>query len=278
MPPLAHVRKLPYCGPSSQHFLFLSLSMIQSTKMGQSTFREHLHLALILLLLRLESAVTSDPPHSCYGAPGLPGIPGVPGRDGRDGLKGAKGEPGIPAIPTMQGPKGMKGEPGIPGLRGKMGPFGPAGPPGDPGVMGAAGQQGLPGSFKRMQQSAFSVTRQTGEHPMKNSPVIFNNVITNINNDYSTTTGKFTSKISGLYYFVYHSSMERNLCILLFQDTVKKASFCDHKTNNIQVTSGGILLHLKAGNQVWLEVNDYNGMVGTGESDSIFSGFLLFPD
>jgi len=61
--------------------------------MGQS-FRDQLHLALILLLLRLESAVTSDPPHSCYGAPGLPGMPGVPGRDGRDGLKGAKGEPG----------------------------------------------------------------------------------------------------------------------------------------------------------------------------------------
>ncbi|XP_048823891.1 complement C1q subcomponent subunit C isoform X2 [Lagopus muta] len=185
---------------------------------------------------------------------------------------------GIPAIPTMQGPKGMKGEPGSPGLRGKMGPIGPAGPPGDQGVMGAPGQQGLPGSFKRMHQSAFSVTRQTGEHPMKNVPVIFNNVITNTNNDYSTTTGKFTSKISGLYYFVYHSSMERNLCTLLFQDKVKKASFCDHKTNSIQVTSGGVLLHLQAGNQVWLEVNDYNGMVGTGESDSIFSGFLLFPD
>ncbi|XP_052547882.1 complement C1q subcomponent subunit C [Tympanuchus pallidicinctus] len=245
--------------------------------MGQS-FRELLHLALTLLLLRLESAVTSDPPHNCYGAPGLPGIPGVPGRDGRDGLKGAKGEPGIPAIPTMQGPKGMKGEPGSPGLRGKMGPIGPAGPLGDQGVMGAPGQQGLPGSFKRMHQSAFSVTRQTGEHPMKNVPVIFNNVITNTNNDYSTTTGKFTSRISGLYYFVYHSSMERNLCTLLFQDKVKKASFCDHKTNSIQVTSGGVLLHLQAGNQVWLEVNDYNGMVGTGESDSIFSGFLLFPD
>lgn len=150
---------------------------------------------------------------------------------------------GIPAIPTMQGPKGMKGDPGSPGLKGKVGPFGPAGPPGDPGVMGAAGQKGLPGSLKRMHQSAFSVTRQTREHPMKNTPVVFNNIITNTNNDYSTTTGKFTSKVPGLYYFVYHSSMERNLCVLLYQDKVKKASFCDHKTNNIQVTSGGVLLH-----------------------------------
>lgn len=58
----------------------------------------------------------------------------------------------------------------------------------------------------------------------------------------------------------------------------KMASFCDHKTNTMQVSSGGIILHLQAGNEVWLEVNDYNGMVGIGGSDSIFSGFLLFPD
>lgn len=83
--------KPPCCGPSHQHFL--SLSMLQSTKMAQS-FWEQLHLALALVLLNLGSAVTRDAPHSCYGAPGLPGMPGVPGKDGRDGLKGAKGEPG----------------------------------------------------------------------------------------------------------------------------------------------------------------------------------------
>lgn len=79
------------CGPSAEHFL--SLSMLQSTKMGQS-FWEQLHLALTLLLLNVGSAVNGDVTHGCYGVPGLPGMPGVPGKDGRDGLKGAKGEPG----------------------------------------------------------------------------------------------------------------------------------------------------------------------------------------
>ncbi|KFW84974.1 Complement C1q subcomponent subunit C, partial [Manacus vitellinus] len=101
-------------------------------------------------------------------------------KEGRDGLKGAKGEPG---------PKGMKGEPGSPGLPGKKGPSGLPGPAGDPGV-----------------QSAFSVTRQTKEHPLRNVPVIFNHVITNTNHDYNTTTGKFTCKLPGLYYFVFHTS------------------------------------------------------------------------
>ncbi|XP_026718674.1 complement C1q subcomponent subunit C [Athene cunicularia] len=245
--------------------------------MGQS-FWEQLGLGLTLLLLNLESAVTGDAPHNCYGAPGLPGMPGVPGKDGRDGLKGAKGEPGIPATPATQGPKGMKGEPGIPGLAGKTGPIGPPGPPGNTGIMGMAGEPGTPGSYKQKHQSAFSVTRQTNEHPPKNVPVVFNHVITNTNHDYNTTTGKFTCRIPGLYYFVFHNSLTANLCAILYKDDTKMASFCDHKINTVQVSSGGVLFHLGTGNEVWLEVNDYNGMVGISNSDSIFSGFLLFPD
>ncbi|NWS78766.1 C1QC protein, partial [Crotophaga sulcirostris] len=125
------------------------------------------------------------------GTPGLPGMPGVPGKDGRDGLKGAKGEPG---------------EPGEPGLQGKTGPIGPPGPPGDPGPIGMPGEPGMPGSYKEKHQSAFSVTRQTSQHPLKNAPVVFNHIIVNTNNDYDTTTGKFTCKLPGLYYFVFHSS------------------------------------------------------------------------
>ncbi|KAM6046443.1 PREDICTED: complement C1q subcomponent subunit C [Chlamydotis macqueenii] len=245
--------------------------------MGQS-FWDQLHLALALLLLNLGSTVTGDAPRSCYGAPGLPGMPGMPGKDGRDGLKGAKGEPGIPATPTAQGTKGMKGEPGSPGLPGKTGPIGPPGPRGDPGTMGMAGKPGMPGIYKQKHQSAFSVMRQTNEYPLKDVPIVFNRVITNTNHDYDTTTGKFTCKFPGLYYFVFHTSQTGNLCVILHKNENKMASFCDHKTNTIQVSSGGILLHLDAGNQVWLAVNDYNAMVGIRNSDSIFSGFLLFPD
>ncbi|XP_069730603.1 complement C1q subcomponent subunit C isoform X1 [Phaenicophaeus curvirostris] len=257
--------------------------MLQSTKMGQR-FWGHPHLALALLLLNLLSAVTGDTPHRCYdtpglpGLPGMPGMPGVPGKDGRDGLKGAKGEPGIPASPATQGLKGMKGEPGIPGSPGKMGRSGPPGPPGIPGPMGLLGEPGMPGIYKQKHQSAFSVTRQTREHPMKDVPVVFNHIIVNTNHDYSTTTGKFTCRLPGLYYFVFHSSQTANLCVNLYKNERKMASFCDHKTNTMQVSSGGVLLHLSAGDKVWLAVNDYNGMVGIGNSDSVFSGFLLFPD
>lgn len=143
---------------------------------------------------------------------------------------------------------------------------------------GAAGPPGLPGSFKQKQQSAFSVTRQTSQYPSKNLPVVFNHAITNTNNDYDTATGKFTCRVPGVYYFVFHNSHTANLCVILLKNQRKMASFCDHKTNSMQVSSGGTLMHLAAADEVWLGVNDYNGMVGIASSDSIFSGFLLFPD
>lgn len=136
----------------------------------------------------------------------------------------------------------------------------------------------MPGSSKQRHQSAFSVTRQTSQYPSKNVPVVFNTVITNANHDYDTTTGKFTCRLPGVYYFVFHSSHTANLCVILHKNQRRMASFCDHKTNTMQVSSGGTLLHLAAADEVWLGVNDYNGMVGIANSDSIFSGFLLFPD
>nr|XP_032643438.1 collagen alpha-1(VII) chain-like [Chelonoidis abingdonii] len=250
----------------------------ESRTMTAKNVWEPVGLGLAFLLLALETTVTGSASHSCYGIPGLPGTPGMPGKDGRDGLKGVKGEPGIPAIPGTRGPKGEKGDPGIPGLPGKTGPMGPPGTWGEPGEQGQPGSPGLPGNYKQKHQSAFSVMRQTGKYPDKNAPVVFNHAITNLSEDYNTTSGKFTCRVPGLYYFVFHTSQTANLCVNMYQNRQKVASFCDHMSNTKQVSSGGLLLRMDAGHQLWLAVNDYNGMVGIAGSDSIFSGFLLFPD
>ncbi|XP_052572153.1 complement C1q subcomponent subunit C [Peromyscus californicus insignis] len=233
-----------------------------------------LYLLLLLLALPLRSQAST----SCYGIPGMPGLPGAPGKDGHDGIPGPKGEPGIPAIPGTRGPKGQKGEPGMPGHRGKNGPMGTFGLPGDPGPRGPPGEPGEEGRYKQKHQSVFTVTRQTAQYPAANGLVKFNSAITNPQGDYDTSTGKFTCKVPGLYYFVHHTSQTANLCVQLFHNGVKVTSFCDHMSNNKQVSSGGVLLRLQKGDEVWLAVNDYNGMVGTEGSDSVFSGFLLFPD
>ncbi|XP_024410498.1 complement C1q subcomponent subunit C [Desmodus rotundus] len=236
------------------------------------------HLGLKLLLLLLALPPESQASTQCYGIPGMPGLPGTPGKDGHDGLQGPKGEPGIPAIPGTRGPKGQKGEAGTPGIPGKNGPMGAPGLPGIPGLMGPPGVPGEEGRYKQKHQSVFTVTRQTVQYPRDNSLVKFNTVITNPQGDYDTSSGKFTCKVPGLYYFVHHTSQTANLCVLLYRNDVKVTTFCDHMSNSKQVSSGGVLLHLQVGDQVWLQVNDYNGMVGTEGSDSVFSGFLLFPD
>ncbi|XP_004394839.1 PREDICTED: complement C1q subcomponent subunit C [Odobenus rosmarus divergens] len=243
--------------------------------MGSSSWpRLGLNLMLLLLALPLGGQASTG----CYGIPGMPGLPGAPGKDGYDGWPGPKGEPGIPAIPGTRGPKGRKGEPGTPGFPGKNGPMGTSGIPGVPGLVGPPGEPGEEGRYKQKHQSVFTVTRQTAEHPRPNSLVKFNTVITNPQGDYDTSTGKFTCKVPGLYYFVYHTSQTANLCMHLYRSGAKVTTFCDHMSNSKQVSSGGVLLRLPVGEQVWLAVNDYNGMVGTEGSDSVFSGFLLFPD
>jgi hypothetical protein len=134
------------------------------------------------------------------------------------------------------------------------------------------------GRYKQKHQSVFTVTRQTTQYPEANALVRFNSVVTNPQGHYNPSTGKFTCEVPGLYYFVYYTSHTANLCVHLNLNLARVASFCDHMFNSKQVSSGGVLLRLQRGDEVWLSVNDYNGMVGIEGSNSVFSGFLLFPD
>uniref|UniRef100_A0A2K5WNW4 Complement C1q C chain n=1 Tax=Macaca fascicularis TaxID=9541 RepID=A0A2K5WNW4_MACFA len=270
------------------------------------------HLGLKLLLLLLLLPLRGQANTGCYGIPGMPGLPGAPGKDGHDGLPGPKGEPGIPAIPGTRGPKGQKGEPGTPGHPGKNGPMGPPGMPGVPGPMGIPGEPGEEGRYKQKYQSVFTVARQTHQPPAPNSLIRFNAVLTNPQGDYDTSTGKFTCKVPGLYYFVYHASHTANLCVLLYRGGVKftcrvpglyyftyhassrgnlcvklmrgrerpqkVVTFCDYAYNTFQVTTGGMVLKLEQGENVFLQATDKNSLLGMEGANSIFSGFLLFPD
>ncbi|KAJ8266308.1 hypothetical protein GJAV_G00128920 [Gymnothorax javanicus] len=216
---------------------------------------------------------------SSAGTPGLPGIPGIPGRDGRDGEKGEKGEPGPPLTQDSVGQKGQKGERGKAGPPGKFGQSGSKGLQGLPGRMGTIGEKGTVGIHKQELQSAFSATRRTTANPIPDSPVLFPHVITNLNNHYNNNTGKFVCHIAGLYYFVYHASSDASLCVSLMLDGESQTSFCDHKISRVgnQVSSGGLTVYLKKDQEVWLQTNDNNGMIGVHNKQSVFSGFLLHP-
>ncbi|KAM5269977.1 complement C1q subcomponent subunit B isoform 1-T3 [Hipposideros larvatus] len=240
-------------------------------------------LALLPLLL-LGSLDVSQAQNSCTGhpaIPGTPGIPGIPGSDGVPGTPGTKGEKGLPGLAGDHGEFGEKGDPGTPGKPGKVGPKGPVGPKGSPGPLGARGPKGESGDYKATQKIAFSATRTINTLLRKDQPIRFDHVITNANNNYEPRSGKFTCRVPGLYYFTYHASSRGNLCVNLVRgrDRVQKvATFCDYTQNTFQVTMGSMVLKLQQGENVFLQATEKNSLLGIDGANSIFSGFLLFPD
>ncbi|XP_047204546.1 complement C1q subcomponent subunit C-like [Girardinichthys multiradiatus] len=208
------------------------------------------------------------------GMPGMPGIPGLPGRDGRNGEKGEKGDPGAEWSGGLGPQKGLRGEPGLSGPPGKRGQSGEPGEPGIAGDQGPPGEPGEAGSAAVQQKAAFSVARGTADFPDKSSIIRFTKVITNIQNDYNTDTGRFRCRVPGMYYFVFHATLEDRLCVLMKLNNNLLTEFCDFR-NRKQVTSGGLAVYVSQGQEVWLETKDQRGMTGRHNGYSIFSGFLL---
>ncbi|TSQ12715.1 F-box only protein 40 [Bagarius yarrelli] len=224
----------------------------------------------------------------CRVQDGKPGEPGVSGRDGWPGQKGDKGEPGLQvqlskealaAFKGDEGEDGPVGDIGAKGFSGSLGPPGPVGPPGNPGS--STGE-----IISKKDQAAFTAVRKTNKNPDYNRPVEFSEELANLNNDFNIKTGYFTCKIAGVYYFVFHSVSEGDLCLNLLSDNDARVSlkFCDfnqRKTSISQVMSGGVVIKLNKGHKVWLEPFKFAGHSRETNKMSktemtVFSGFLIF--
>ncbi|XP_038629034.1 complement C1q subcomponent subunit B-like [Scyliorhinus canicula] len=238
------------------------------------------HVGLVLLLLVAASSTQDTCPASSriHGIPGQPGRPGASGANGKDGAPGKKGNPGPPGSAAMAGVKGEKGEQGFEGMTGKVGPEGDRGVQGEKGAVGEKGARGDVGDHTSTLKAAFSMARSTNMSPRKNIPIKFDKVISNEQRRYVTRMGKFQCDIPGLYYFVYHATSKGNLCVNIILNQEKKVGFCDQVYNSFQVSSGGVILQLRRNDEVHLQTTDSNSMLGVEGADSVFNGFLIFPD
>ncbi|XP_048091055.1 complement C1q subcomponent subunit A [Alosa alosa] len=235
-------------------------------------------LALVCVVIVLPSGLSQD---SCRVQDGKPGDKGIPGREGLPGQKGEKGEPshfdGEGMVRGPKGDQGSKGEPGEIGTKGYTGDLGSQGPPGLPGPKGSnSGGSGIP----QNERSGFSLSLTVDDLPSINRPLKFNTINVNINEDFDTTEGKFTCKIPGIYYFVFHAMSAQNICVKLKSDTLSDPlSFCDYNTRQIkQVISGGTVLKLSAGQKVWLEPfkDDHDSSPSKSKDRFfVFNGFLV---
>uniref|UniRef100_A0A8C5IJ47 Otolin 1 n=1 Tax=Junco hyemalis TaxID=40217 RepID=A0A8C5IJ47_JUNHY len=206
----------------------------------------------------------------CPPAAGPRGWPGPPGPAGGSygfpGLKGQKGAKGDTCDNGTKGDKGDRGDPGEPG--------------GDKGDVGPAGMAGPGGPKGEAPRSAFSAGLSR-PFPPPNVPIRFDRVWFDERHDYDPATGKFNCSVPGAYVFSYHVTVRgrpARLSLVAGSRRVAKARDTLYG-QDIDQASFLTILKLRVGDQVWLEVGkDWNGLYAGAEDDSVFTGFLLYPD
>lgn len=156
---------------------------------------------------------------------------------------------------------------------------------GDRGDPGEKGEKGKAGECAVAPKSAFSAKLSEGHTlPLTvGDAVHFDKVILNEQGDYNSETGRFTCKVPGVYYFTVHATVYRaSLQFDLMKNAHTVASYFQFYGNwpKPSSLSGGCLLHLIPGDQVWVQMSlsEYNGFYSSTKTDSTFTGFLLYSD
>lgn len=230
---------------------------------------------------------------NCRATDGRAGEVGLPGRDGLPGAKGEKGEPAVmptgPVDPAvllrLKGETGSRGKQGDMGPKGYRGDLGLAGFPGQPGRRGADGKSiGQRDESRQQARSAFSAIRTDHSYPRFDQIVTYRQSVVNTGGDFDISTGRFTCRIPGVYYFTFHSVAKVSMCLSIASNSpsFRDLGFCDYNRNTDQVLSGGAVLQLTKDQTVYLKSFRENQRDSetrdTQEKQIIFSGFLLFPD
>ncbi|XP_004078869.1 collagen alpha-1(X) chain-like [Oryzias latipes] len=252
---------------------------------------------------------TGTCPATCESIPGPPGmqgtpgpvgprgLPGVEGPLGPKGLKGDKGDMGTPGVPGSNGIKGDQGDQGVchckDGLNGTDGLSGPKGSKGEKGDTGAQGIQGPignkgdqgnlglmgpPGPCSPAIQSAFSASLNQS-FPPANWPVYFPNILLNMQGHFNPSMSIYTAPVNGIYVFSFNfATAQKPLKVGLFRNFYPIVRTTE--VSNLATASQTVVLHLTAGDMLWIQVRDSatNGMFTDAESSSTFSGYLLYPD
>uniref|UniRef100_A0A7M4FVX3 Otolin 1 n=1 Tax=Crocodylus porosus TaxID=8502 RepID=A0A7M4FVX3_CROPO len=226
-------------------------------------------------------AVRRAPECLVCGAQHMLGAPHTAWLLGMKGEKGSKGDIGIEGIHGTDGKQGEKGAPGSKGEKGDLGPLGMMGPLGPKGIPGSArGVKGSKGDNSKVPRSAFSASLSKA-FPPPNTPIKFDKILYNDQEDYNPSTGKFNCSIPGAYVFTYHLTVRGRPARISIVAQNKKMVRTRETLYGQEIDQASflIILKLNAGDQVWLEVaRDWNGVYVSAEDDSIFTGFLLYPD
>uniref|UniRef100_M3YBP6 Complement C1q like 1 n=1 Tax=Mustela putorius furo TaxID=9669 RepID=M3YBP6_MUSPF len=210
-------------------------------------------------------------------------------RSGRE-ARGRSRRLGSAAHPEgPQGKPGRTGKPGPPGPPGDPGPPGPVGPPGEKGEPGKTGPPGLPGAggSGAISTATYTTVPRVAfyaglKNPHEGYEVLkFDDVVTNLGNNYDATSGKFTCNIPGTYFFTYHVLMRGGDGTSMWADLCKNGQIRLRVTDadqNYDYASNSVILHLDAGDEVFIKLDGGKAHGGNSNKYSTFSGFIIYSD
>ncbi|KAL0984432.1 hypothetical protein UPYG_G00141410 [Umbra pygmaea] len=198
-----------------------------------------------------------------------------------------------PPLPTYggggtQGKPGRPGKPGPPGPPGEPGPPGPKGPPGDRGDPLKTGILGL-GGKGAIATATYSTTPRIAfyaglRNPQEGYEVLkFDDVVTNLGDNYDALLGKFTCKIPGTYFFIYNVLMRGGDGTSMWADLIKNglvraSAIAQDQDQSYDYASNSVILHLDAGDEVFIKLDGGKAHGGNSNKYSTFSGFILYAD
>ncbi|EPQ06268.1 C1q-related factor [Myotis brandtii] len=137
---------------------------------------------------------------------------------------------------------------------------------------------------------------QSSRNPHEGYEVLkFDDVVTNLGNNYDATSGKFTCNIPGTYFFTYHVLMRGGdgTSMLGPGDAsslgtwasgesrgaqVRASAIAQDADQNYDYASNSVILHLDAGDEVFIKLDGGKAHGGNSNKYSTFSGFIIYSD
>ncbi|XP_053721438.1 C1q-related factor-like isoform X1 [Synchiropus splendidus] len=184
--------------------------------------------------------------------------------------------------------QGRPGKPGPPGPPGEPGPPGPRGPPGDgvdvvrTGILDIGGKGSVSTTtYSTMPRVAFYAGLR---NPQEGYDILrFDDVVTNIGGNYEGASGKFTCKIPGTYFFIYNVLMRGGDGTSMWADLIKNglvraSAIAQDQDQSYDYASNSAILHLDAGDEVFIKLDGGKAHGGNSNKYSTFSGFILYAD
>ncbi|KAI4876446.1 hypothetical protein NFI96_034176, partial [Prochilodus magdalenae] len=202
-----------------------------------------------------------------------------------------------PPLPTYaHGPQGRPGRPGKPGPPGPPGPPGEPGPPGPVGPPGEKNEVEQPGIFSLGGRAATGISTATYtvgsrvafyaglRNPQEGYEILrFDDVVTNIGNNYDSSSGKFVCKVPGTYFFTYNVLMRGGDGTSMWADLLKNgqvraSAIAQDQDQSYDYASNTVILHLDPGDEIFIKLDGGKAHGGNSNKYSTFAGFILYSD